>query len=88
MEATKISCDHNIDARELEETTPIKTLILVLFIVVIMKINVKFSQFTGRQASNSKGALITINTATINRCRIVVDAVMDRIEMVGTPLIL
>jgi hypothetical protein len=43
MEVTKISCDHNIDSRELEETTPIKTLILAKFIVVTVKTNTKLN---------------------------------------------
>ena len=66
MDVTNTNCDQRIAIFELDEITPIRTLILAEQIVVITKTIKKNIQLSGSLASNRIGALMKIITATIN----------------------
>jgi hypothetical protein len=88
MEGTKISCDHRTVTRELEDTTPIKTAIPQLAIVIAVKARINPDTFTGAAAEKSRGAVMVMIKAAINKCSVVVMTVMINIEKTGMPLIL
>ena len=73
IEGKKISCDHSMVARELEDATPISTPSPELVKTVNKKINKKLYQFKGKGASNNKKAVGTIIMATIIMCMAMVN---------------